>query len=174
MEGKEQTRQTVSLPGLLILNLIPTKQCCRKEALMIKNNDTMTELSKADCDALFPHFPIEDRKKYFWGFTYFSRQEYSEAVQLDAADEIMLGIQCIEGGCLCELAIRWYWLNGNTVPQLEVFRESWPLFRTPTFTAVMAQLIKRKADLTPDEVSILLTAHGFTDQSDRPLGANNG
>ena len=27
---------------------------------------------------------------------------------------------------------------------------------------------------TPDEVSALLIAHGFTDQSDRPLGTSNG
>lgn len=45
-----------------------------------------------------------------------------------------------------------------------------------TFVAVMTELtqVSRDHELTPDEVSALLIAHGFTDQSDRPLGANNG
>ena len=141
---------------------------------MIKNNNTLNVLSKADFDALFPYYAIEDRQKYFWGFTCFSRQEYSETVPLDVMDEITLGVQCAEGGCLCELAFRWHWLNGTAVPRLEMFCDAWPLFQTPTFAAVMDQLIKRKADPTPDEMSILLTAHGFTDQSDRILGALSG
>lgn len=141
---------------------------------MIKNDDTMNMLSKADFDALSPYYPIKDRKKYFWGFTCFSRQEYSETVFLDAMDEIMLGVQCAEGGCLCELAVRWHWLNGTAIPRLEMFHDAWPLFQAPTFAAVMDQLIKKKADPTPDEVAILLTAHGFTDQSDRILGALSG
>ena len=34
--------------------------------------------------------------------------------------------------------------------------------------------VSRDHELTPDEVSALLIAHGFTDQSDQPLEDSNG
>ena len=45
-----------------------------------------------------------------------------------------------------------------------------------TFVAVMTELtqVSRDHELTPDEVSALLIAHGFTDQSDQPLEDSNG
>lgn len=135
------------------------------------NANTVNVLSKEDCDILSLCFPIEKRDKYFWGFTCFSRQEYSESVPLDYADEIMLGVQCVEGGCLCELAVRWLWMNKDAVPQLEAFHESWAILQTPTFTSVLDQLLRKKSSaLTPDEFSELLIASGFMDLSDRILG----
>lgn len=83
---------------------------------MPMNEPSTNALGKADCDSLRNHFLIENREKYFWGFTCFSRQDYVSIAALDCVDEIMLGIQCTEGGCLCELAFRWYWLNRSAVP----------------------------------------------------------
>lgn len=135
------------------------------------NNGNIHPLPQADIESLKDYFPAEHRDELFWGFTCHSRQEYASIVPLDAVDEIMLGVQCTEGGCLCELAFRWQMLGGKLVPRLEVFSEAWMLFRTPTFAAVMARLtqMNREPMPTPDELSALLVAHGFTDQSDQPL-----
>ena len=75
-----------------------------------------------------------------------------------------------------ELAVRWYILGGKPALRLEVFDEAWPVTQTPTFAAFIEELtqMSRRHAPTPDEVSALLIAHGFTDQSDRPLGVSNG
>ena len=148
--------------------------CAVKQSIMNPDNDNA--LPQADAGRLNVYFPKEDWNLYFWGFTCFSRQDYAKTVPLDAADEIMLGIQCTQGGCLCELAIRWHMLSNKPVPRLEMFDEAWPLFHAPTFVSVLEQLTQMSQDHapTPDEVSALLIAHGFTDQSDRPLETANG
>ena len=132
-------------------------------------------LPPADTAELNARFPGDDWGEYFWGFTCFSRQDYAKAVPLDGVDEIMLGIQCVQGGCLCEMAIRWYMISNKPTPRLEMFDEAWPLFRAPTFISVLEQLTQMSQNHipTPDEVSALLIAHSFTDQSDRPLGTSN-
>ena len=133
-------------------------------------------LPQADIERLNDYFPREDWSLYLWGFTCFSRQNYASVVRIEGVEEIMLGVECIEGGCLGELAIRWYMLGGKPVPRLEVYDDAWPLTQTPTFAAVMKELtqMSRHHEPTPDEVSALLIAHGFTDQSDQPLGTPNG
>ena len=133
-------------------------------------------LSPVDTAELNVQFPRDDWGEYFWGFTCFSRQDYAKVVPLDGVDEIMLGIQCVQGGCLCDMAIRWHMISNKPTPRLEMFDEAWPLFRTPTFVSVLEQLTQMSQNHipTPDEVSALLIAHGFTDQSDRPLGTSNG
>lgn len=133
-------------------------------------------LPQADVERLNLYFPRSDWDKYFWGFTCFSRQDYARTVRLDGVDEILLGVQCNEGGCLCELAIRWHMLTNVPVARLEVFDEAWTLFQIPTFAAVLEDLTQmcKNHTPTPDEVSALLIAHGFTDQSDRLLGGNDG
>ena len=133
-------------------------------------------LPQADAERLNAYLPQEDWNLYFWGFTCFSRQDYAKVVPLDGVDEIMLGIQCVEGGCLGELAIRWLMLGGKPSPRLEVFDDAWPLLQTPTLAVAFEELTQMSRDHapTPDEVSVLLIAHGFTDQSDQPLGTSNG
>ena len=133
-------------------------------------------LPQADAERLNLDFPKEDWILCFWSFSCFSRRDYAKAVPLEGLDEIVLGVDCIEGGCLSELVVRWCVLGGKLVPRLEVFDEAWPLLQTPTFAAVLEDLtqMSRNHALTPDEVSALLIAHGFTDQSDRPLVTANG
>lgn len=75
------------------------------------NEAARNVLSQEDFDSLSIHFPIEDREKYFRGFTCFSRQNYACIAALDCVDEIMLEIQCTKEGYLCEPGFRWYWLN---------------------------------------------------------------
>lgn len=144
--------------------------------VLVIDGSRVNALPLADAAGLNARFPREDWGEYFWGFTCFSRQNYAKTVPLDGVDEIMLGIQCTQGGCLCELAIRWHMLSNEPVPQLEMFDEAWPLFHAPTFVSVLEQLTQMSQDhaLTPDEVSALLIANGFTDQSDRPLETANG
>ena len=89
----------------------------------------------------------------------------------------MLGLRFESGGCLCELAFRWHMIAGRPVPRLEVYNSAWPVFQTPTFAAVMHQLSRMMADdyeLTSDEVSAVLIANGFKDESDRPLDHTEG
>lgn len=142
----------------------------------IMNHEIFQTLPQTDAEWLSACFPKEDWSLYFWGFTCFSRQDYAGIVPADGVDEIMLGIQCIEGGCLGELAIRWLMPDGKLSSRLETYDDAWPLLQTPTFAAVLEELTKLSRDhaSTPDEVSALLIAHGFTDQSDRPLGTANG
>ena len=152
----------------------PASPCAAE--ILVMDGSRVNALPPADAAGLNARFPREDWGKYFWGFTCFSRQDYAKTVPLDGVDEIMLGIQCAQGGCLCELAIHWYMLRNEPVPRLEMFDEAWPLFHAPTFVSVLEQLTHMSQDhaLTPDEVSALLIAHGFVDQSDRPLGTANG
>lgn len=140
------------------------------------SKDNIKVLPQADVERLNLYFPISDWDKNFWGFTCFSRQNYARTVPLDGVDEILLGVQCNEGGCLCELAIRWHMLTNVPVARLEVFDEAWPLFQTPTFAAVLEDLTQmcKNHTPTPDEVSTLLIVHGFTDQSDRLLVETDG
>lgn len=144
--------------------------------VVVMDADRIYALSPADTAELNARFPRDDWGEYFWGFTCFSRQDYAKVVPLDGVDEIMLGIQCVQGGCLCDMAIRWHMIGNKPTPRLEMFDEAWPLFRTPTFVSVLEQLTQMSQNHipTPDEVSALLIAHGFTDQSDRPLGTSNG
>lgn len=136
------------------------------------NDKKINIFPQGDAACLSAYFPKENWDEYFWDFTCFSRQDYARIVSLDGVDEIMLGIQCTKGGCLCELGIRWYMLDSRAVPRLEVFDSAWPLLQTPTFASVLKELTQaqKNAVPTPDEVSALLIAHGLTDQSDRPLG----
>lgn len=127
-------------------------------------------IKKTDSERLAKYFPDADWEELFWGFTCYSRQNYASTVQLEAVDEIMLGIQHPEGSCLCELGISWHLLDNKLVPQLHVYSESWHLLNTPTFQLVLNLLTKEKEPLpTPDEVSMLLIEYGFIDQSDQPL-----
>lgn len=56
-----------------------------------------------------------------------------------------------------------------------MYNDAWQIMQTPTFAAVMKELtqMSRHHDPMPDEVSALLIAHGFTDQSDYPLIAKH-
>lgn len=152
----------------------PPSPCAAEVVVM--DGSYVKALSQMDAAGLNARFHREDWGEYFWGFTCFSRQDYAGTVPLDGADEIMLGVQCTQGGCLCELAIRWHMIGGEPAPRLEVFDEAWPLLQTPTFVSVLEQLARMSQNHAPtsDEVSALLIARGFTDQSDRPLGTANG
>ena len=124
------------------------------------NKENSNVLPQADAERLNTYFPREDWNLYFWGFTCFSRQDYARTVPLAGV----------------EMGGRWFMLGNEPVPRLDVFDEAWPLLQTPTFAAVLEELTRmnRGHALTPDEVSALLIAHGFTDQSDRPLETANG
>ena len=104
-----------------------------------RNKERSNSLPQADAERLNTYFPREDWNLYFWGFTCFSRQDYARTVPLDGVDEIMLGVECIEGGCLGEMAVRWFMLGNEPVPRLDVFDEAWPLLQTPTFAAVLVR-----------------------------------
>lgn len=144
---------------------------CGGKAVLFMNDDKTNMMPEMDISRLNAYFPRSSWNEYYWGFTCYSRQNYAGVVPLEAADEIMLGVQCEQGSCLCELAIRWHRLAGRPTPKLEVFRNAWPLLQTPTFAAVMEQLAQMEMDCTPtpDEVSALLIANGFQDESDQPL-----
>lgn len=138
---------------------------------LVMDGGRIDTLCSADVAGLSTCFPKDDWEEYLWGFTCFSRQEYAGTVLEDSLDEIMLGIQSVRGGCLCEMAIRWYMINGTPTPRLEMYDEAWPLFQAPTFVSALGQLTQMCKDHSPtsDEVSAMLIALGFTDQSDRPL-----
>lgn len=141
------------------------------------NDDKTRVMPEADVDLLSGYFPWENWNECLWGFTCRSRQNYASTLPRETVDEIMLGVQCEQGGCLCELAFRWHMIAGTPVPRLEVFDSAWPILQAPTFMEVMRELAQMVADnetVTPDGVSALLIAYGFKDQSDRPLDAGEG
>lgn len=140
------------------------------------SKDNIKVLPQADVERLNLLFLKLDWGNFFWGFTCLSRQNYARTVRSNCVNQIMLGIQCNEGGCLCELAIRWHMLTNVPVARLEVFDEAWTLFQTPTFAAVLENLTQmcKNHTPTPDEVSTLLIVYGFTDQSDRLLVETDG
>ena len=88
-------------------------------------------MPQADIERLNAYFPREDRNLFLWGFICFSRQDYARVVRIEGVDKIMLGVECIEGGCLGELAIHWYMLGGKPVPRLEVYDDAWPPLHQP-------------------------------------------
>ena len=100
----------------------------------------ITTLPQEDAERLNTYSPREDWNLYFWGFSCFSRQCYAKAVPLYGADEIMLSIQCVEGGRLGKLTIRWIILGGKSFLRLEVLNHAWPLLQTPTFAAVLDEM----------------------------------
>ena len=141
------------------------------------NHDKTPVMSEVDIDLLSRYFPWENWNECFWGFTCRSRQKYAGTLSRETVDEIMLGVQCEQGGCLCELAFRWHMIAGTPVPRLEVFDSAWPILQAPTFMEVMNELARMVADnetVTPDSVSALLIMYGFKDQSDRSLDAGEG
>ena len=148
--------------------------CVAKPPVMVQKS--VNALPPEDVERLRAYFPKEDWNAFFWGFTCFSRQDYAAVVPIEGVNEILLGLQCREGGTLGELAVRWYILGGKPALRLEVFDEAWPVTQTPTFAAFIEELtqMSRRHAPTPDEVSALLIAHGFTDQSDRPLSVSKG
>lgn len=148
--------------------------CAEKPS--VAGQKSVNALPPEDVERLSVYFPKEDWEALFWGFTCFSRQNYAAVVPIEGVNEILLSLQCTEGGTLGELAVRWYMLGDKPALRLEVFDEAWPITQTPTFVAFIEELtqMSRHHAPTPNEVSALLIAHGFTDQSDRPLGANNG
>ena len=141
------------------------------------NDDKTRVMPESDIDLLSGYFPWENWNECFWGFTCRSRQKYAGTLPRETVDEIMLGVQCEQGGCLCELAFRWHMIAGTPVPRLEVFDNAWPILQAPTFMEVMNELARMVADnetVTPDGVSALLITYGFKDQSDRSLDASEG
>lgn len=139
------------------------------------DRDNSSRLPQTDIERLNAYIPQKEWGLYFWGFTCFSREDYAGVVPLDGVDEIMLGVYCVHGGTLGELAICWHMLGGKPVPRLEAYNDAWQIIQAPTFLTALEHLTQMGRDhrLTPDEVSRLLIAHGFTDQSDRPLDEND-
>lgn len=136
--------------------------------------DNINRLPQTDIDRLNAYSSQKDWEPYFWGFTCFSREDYAGVVPLDGVDEITLGVYCVQGGTLGELAICWQMLDGKQVPRLEAYNDAWHIIQTPTFLSVLEQLteMSRDHEPTPNEVSWLLIAHNFTDQSDHPLDSD--
>lgn len=139
------------------------------------NDEHIQALPQADIEKLNVYFPNEDWSQLFWGFSCFSREKFANILSLlDCVDIVMLGVQCIDGSTMGELSICWHMLNGKAVPKLEAYDDAWQILQTPTFAAVMEELTPMSRDHapTPDEVSAMLIAHGFTDESDSPLKIN--
>ena len=153
-------------------DLVPAP-CAAK--LPVTGQRSVTALPPEAVERLSVYFPGENWNAFFWGFTCFSRQDYAAVVPIEGINEIMLGLQCMEGGTLGELAFRWFMFGNKLALRLEVFDDAWPVTQTPSFAAVLEDLtqMSRHHVPTPDEVSRLLIAHGFTDRSDRPLETNN-
>lgn len=126
-------------------------------------------MQKNDYNYLKPFFPDMEQEKVFWSFICFSRQDYASKVPLGCEDEIMLALQCADGGCVTEMAIRWHNLGKTVSPRLECFGEAWPMLLAPSCAKVMQMLAARHdQDLSPDDVTQILLESGFKDLSDHP------
>lgn len=131
-------------------------------------------MDKRDYDHLKKYYHLLEKDQAFWAFVCFSRQNYEHIVPLEAEDEIMIGFESGDGGVVCEMPIRWYFLRGEKAsPRIECFDEARPMLSAPTF----AKFLRRVARLhdqnpTPVDISRALIACGFRDQSDRPLDSS--
>ena len=105
----------------------------------------------------------------YYGFTHYSRMNYSDMPLPDGAlDEIMFGIYVRGGGCIAEAGISWERLQSKDAFLIRIYDDGLQAAFSQKFLAVVAEL-KQKEFYTPDEVARILICNGFEDRSDRPL-----
>lgn len=114
-------------------------------------------------------YPERYSDDLYWGFTQFSRENYTNAVNLDAKDEVIYGIYSTDGSVLAEMAMRWYRINNENVPRIECFLDAFLLLKSPMLQILFEKLQNVPENLSPEDFSRLLLSMGFCDKSDKSL-----
>lgn len=111
---------------------------------------------------------LRERVHRMKGFTVFTEAWWAESQrpQEGAAEEIMVGDYDPDGGTTGEFAVRWYNLQGRLTPRVEMFHDSWQLFREwPEFFDALAHISYFSAQ--PEYFRVWLEAQGFKDMTPR-------
>ena len=120
-------------------------------------------------DFIWPKQVMEEN--FFLSFYQSSRQDYWESTHQynEYVDEVMFGIENIEGGVTSELFVRWYDIGGKLSPRFEMFVASIPEMELSLLTRVIQSALDYGDDLTPEDFCKCLQWLGFRDTSDEPL-----
>lgn len=111
----------------------------------------------------------DEQKDAYYGFTHFSRMEYSDIPKDDSfIDEITFGLYVRNDGCISEASIVWENLMGKPVFYVRSFGDGLKATFSQKFISIVNEL-KLQEYYSPEEVARLLIAEGFEDDSDRPL-----
>ncbi|MFR0985247.1 MAG: hypothetical protein ACLSFZ_00575 [Frisingicoccus sp.] len=130
----------------------------------------MGSLSKDDILYLKKYGVNNQFEDMYWGFTCFSRQNYTGTLPRGVVDDVVYGIYFYEGGALAEMAKYWYQLPGEAAPCLEVFSDAFLLLESPLQKRIMVELRKKYSEnFTSEDFSKLLIRMGFRDDSDRKI-----
>lgn len=127
-------------------------------------------MREIDVNVLRPFFPDADWEKVAWAFVCFSRQNYAKTTPCPAKDMVMVSLDHIDGGCICEMSFHWHLLGGKMSPRLSCFGDALPMLLTPTFRNILEMLTDLDIpEYTPDDLSNILLKLGIEDKSDTPL-----
>lgn len=102
----------------------------------------------------------------FLGYTHLAKAWYKEYCMkgVDYVDEVMFGILCREGGCIAEVAMRWYKIESKVAPRLEMFDDTFKLF--DSMPEVFTSLSSLPNNFTPEQfIEYLTTEFGFEDNT---------
>jgi len=118
----------------------------------------------------------KNHERLFFTFTCDSRMNYythiyeSIHVKNGSTDKIIYGIDDRQGGCVCEMLMVWYVVDGRKVPRLEVFSNYFDEFTKEWHIKIMHHIgMSENKDFTPEEFSRILIKLGFEDMSDTKL-----
>lgn len=127
-------------------------------------------MREIDVNALRPIFPDVDWENVIWAFVCVSMQNCAKTTPCPAEDMVVVSLDHIDGGCICELSFHWHLLGGKRSPQLSCFGDAIPMLLTPTFRQVLEMITDLKnPEYTLDNLSNILLKLGIEDKSDTPL-----
>ena len=127
-------------------------------------------LPKEDWNYFQKHTIREPADTLYWGFSCFSRQDYSDVVKIPSIDEVTYGVYSTDGGTFAEMTMCWEDLRVELAPCLQVFSDACLLLGSTTHQKLVKNLqAEMLQTFTPDEFSKLLIKIGFHDGSDRKL-----
>ena len=99
-------------------------------------------------------------------FSILSESWYKDTclVNCEYVDELTFGIYCEDGSTIGEGCIRWYEINNEIFPKVELFSDAWNLFNE---CSELFKLLSdySNTDLTPNEFKKLLESIGFKDKT---------
>jgi len=101
---------------------------------------------------------------------YYTHEYKSFHIKNGSTDKIIYGINDRQGGCVCEMIMVWYEVDGKKAPRLEVFSDYFDEFTKEWHIEIMRHVgMLNKKEFTPDDFLKILIKLGFEDMSDTKL-----
>lgn len=103
----------------------------------------------------------------FWGFHQHSRSYYASHNPLEkgVSDEVWFGGFSTEGGTVGEMCMRWRFLGGCLVPQLQVFDDAWFVLSLLSPELMPKLGVLDNQNISPTTFCELLLSLGFEDKT---------